>query len=371
MLRLGFEESSTVERIEGARRRILVAVLAFALVSIALALWLATRIAQPMTHLQRAAKRIATGDTKSRLEVSSSIHEVRELTHHLESMRSELVGTNERLAQEMLERAASEGERRSLEDRLRHRDRIASIGTLAGGIAHEFNNIMTPVLLYTQTALDELPADSQIAADLRRVIAAANRARLLVTRILTFSREMGATSSALVRIGPILDEVLALLRAVVPANIEIVCRPVIDDPPIVGDTELIHQLVMNLCTNAYQAMRVTGGVLTVSLSRQQDVTDPRLTRGDYVVLDVTDTGHGMDARTKARIFEPFFTTRDVGEGTGLGLSVVHGIATSMDATITVDSEPFKGSRFQVFFAVPAEAASQSGYAVDRVLETGA
>ena len=361
-LRLGFEESSTLERIEGARTRILVAVLAFAFVSIALAFWLATRIAQPMTHLQRAAKRIATGDFKSRLEVASSIHEVRELTRHLESMRSELVGTNDRLAQEMAERASLVLGCGSLEDRLRHRDRIASIGTLAGGIAHEFNNIMTPVLLYTQTALDELPADSQISGDLRRVVAAANRARLLVTRILTFSREVGANSTTLVRIGPVLDEALALLRAVVPANIEIVRGAGKEDPPIIGDAELIHQLVMNLCTNAYQAMRISGGVLTLNVARQKDVVDPRLTRGDYVVLSVSDTGHGMDDGTKARIFEPFFTTREVGEGTGLGLSVVHGIATSMDATITVDSEPLKGSRFQVFFAVPAESRSQAGSA---------
>src|SRR5262249_2712551 len=152
---------------------------AFTLVSVALAIWLATRLARPMTHVQTAARRIASGDVHSRIEFASSVFEVRELTRHLESMRRELVGTNERLAREMLQRAAAEAERRSLEERLRHRERIATVGTLAGGIAHEFNNIMTPILLYAQNALDEVPADGALAEDLRRVISAAHRARSL------------------------------------------------------------------------------------------------------------------------------------------------------------------------------------------------
>jgi signal transduction histidine kinase len=250
-----------------------------------------------------------------------------------------------------VERASAEAQRRSLEERLRHSERVATVGTLAGGIAHEFNNIMTPILLYAQTARDEVPPESPAATDLTRVIAAAHRARALVNRILTFSRDFGTGTNTLVRVSPIVSEALELLRAIVPSNVEIVGVSGKDLPPVIGDSGLIHQLVMNLCTNAWQAMRASGGVLSVRLWRDRDGHDPRITPGDYVVLEVGDTGHGMDPRTLERIFEPFFTTREVGEGTGLGLSVAHGIATSMRAQIVVDSEPGQGARFRIYFPV--------------------
>ena len=310
-----------------------------------------------MTHLQNAAG-IASGDFDARLAAHSSIHEVQELARHLESMRSELVGINARLSGEVLERAAAEAERRSLEERLRHRERVATVGTLAGGIAHEFNNIMTPILLYAQAALDEVPPESAAAADLPRVIAAAHRARALVNRILTFSRDIETGPASLVRLSPVVDEVLALLRAVVPPNVEIVGDVSLDDPQVVGDASLIHQLVMNLCTNAYQAMRPRGGTLTVRVKLRHEGSDERVTPGNYVVLEVSDTGHGMDAPTRARIFEPFFTTREVGEGTGLGLSVAHGIATGMNATILVDSDSGVGATFSVYIPVAQSPPSR-------------
>lgn len=351
MLRLGFDETATFDQVEQARNRILVALLTFAAVSVALTIWLATRVAQPMIQLQKAARCIAGGDFDTRLTTPSTIHEVQQLTEHLESMRSELVGINERLSGEMLERAAAEAQRRALEDRLRHRERVATVGTLAGGIAHEFNNIMTPILLYAQAALDEVPAQSAAATDLPRVIAAAHRARALVNRILTFSREIETGPASLVRLGPVVDEVLALLRAVVPPNVEIVGSVAKDDDAVVGDASLIHQLVMNLCTNGYQAMRRQGGTLTVRVERRSETGNERVPSGDYVALKVSDTGHGMDALTRERIFVPFFTTREVGEGTGLGLSVAHGIATGMNATILVDSEPGAGATFSVYIPV--------------------
>ena len=351
VLRLGFDENPTWDQILNARNRILYALLAFAVVSVALAIWLATRIAQPMIHLQNAARRIATGNFEAHLDAPSTIYEVKELARDLESMRSELVGTNARLLREMLERASADSQRHALEVRLQQRERIATVGTLAGGIAHEFNNILTPILLYTQTALAELGPASAVAADLARVIAAAHRARTLVNRVLTFSRKIETSKTTMVRIEPIIDEVLALLRAIIPPNIDIVGSAVEEVPAIVGDAGLIHQLIMNLCTNAYQAMRATGGRLTVTLTRPGQVNDDRVPAGDYVVLAVADTGHGMDAKTKARIFEPFFSTREVGEGTGLGLSVAQGIATSIGATIVVDSAPGAGASFRVYFSL--------------------
>ena len=359
VLRLGFDEEATLEHIDLARARILIALLAFTLVSVALAIWLATRIAQPMIHLQNAARRIATGNFDAHLSTQSTIYEVQELARHLESMRSELVGINERLSREVMERGAAQAERRALEERLRHSERVATVGTLAGGIAHEFNNIMTPILLYAQTALEEIPAENPAAADLVRVIAAAHRARSLVNRILAFSRDFQSGPNTLVRISPVVEEVMALLRAIVPSNVEIMFDSPREHPAILGDSSLLHQLVMNLCTNACQAMRATGGLLTVRVTRERRSTDPRVPHGDYVVLDVTDTGHGMDERTRSRIFEPFFTTREVGEGTGLGLSVAHGIVASMGASILVDSEAGRGSKFRVYFPV-ANAAGSGG-----------
>lgn len=357
-LRLGFDESSTVEQIAVAKRRILAAVLAFTALSIATVIWLATRIAAPMTELQNAARRIAGGNYNEHLESTSSIYEVRELNKHLEWMRQELVEANERTRQEMLERVAVDAQRRALEERLRHSERIATVGTLAGGIAHEFNNIMTPILLYSQSVLDELPGDSELHDDLRRVIAAAHRARSLVTRILTFSREMDTSNETAVNVKPIVLEVVALLRAIIPPTIDIIAIDGGDSAVVFGDPNLIHQLVMNLCTNAYQAMRTAGGRLSVSVQNNVKVTDERVPQGNHVLLEVQDTGHGMDAATAKRIFEPFFTTREVGEGTGLGLSVVHGIVTAMGGVIVVDSVLDRGTVIRAYFPAAEQRQAQ-------------
>jgi signal transduction histidine kinase len=170
VLRLGFDESPTLEQIRAAKQRVLLAVLAFTAASIAVAVWLSAAIARPMVRLQEAAKRVASGDFRVQLTTSSSIREVQELNHHLEHMRQKLVGTNERLEREMSEREVSDAKRLDLERRLLHRERIATIGTLAGGIAHEFNNIMTPILLYSQVALQDAPAQSALATDLTRIV---------------------------------------------------------------------------------------------------------------------------------------------------------------------------------------------------------
>jgi signal transduction histidine kinase len=356
-LRLGFDETPTLEQIAAARRRLMAAMAVFLLTSIAMAMWLSTVIARPMVRLQEAAKRIAGGDTHTSLNMSSSIREVRELNYHLEQMRRELVGTNERLTEEMHERAISEHKRLDLERRLLHRERIATIGTLAGGVAHEFNNIMTPVLLYSQLALEEVGPDSALAEDLRRVIAAAHRARSLVTRILTFSREMDSQQPASFPLRAPVEEALSLLRAIVPANIEIAFTAPPEELPVWGDASLVHQVVINLCTNAYQAMRRGGGRLTVTLESVDDPAEGQLAPGRYQLLQVTDTGHGMEEAVLAHIFEPFFTTREVGEGTGLGLSVVHGIVTSMGGNIVASSSSDNGSVFRVYFPAAGQAAA--------------
>src|SRR5207248_1456641 len=176
--------------------------------------------------------------------------------------------------------------------RLLHRERIATIGTLAGGIAHEFNNIMTPILLYSQVAFEDAPAGSPLAADLTRIIAAAHRARRLVSGILTFSREVDLQQATVFALRPTVEEALGLLRAIVPANIEITFEPEPEDVPVFGDASLFHQVVINLCTNAYQAMSPSGGRIALKLGAVSN--PPKITPGHYVLLQVTDTGHGMD-----------------------------------------------------------------------------
>ena len=362
MLRLGFDEVPTLERIIGAKRRVLLAVLTFTLVSIAVSVWLSTVIARPMVRIQEAAERVAGGDVHAHLEMKSSIREVQDLTHHLESMREKLVGANERLASEIREREVSERKRLELERQLLHRERIATIGTLAGGVAHEFNNILTPILLYSQVALDDTPPDSAVAKDLTRIVAAAHRARSLVSRILTFSRQMDVPQTSVFPLRPTVEEALALLRAIVPANIDIVFDPLEDDSMISGDASLIHQVVINLCTNGYQSMRRTGGTLAVRLRVAENPAAAQLDPGKYAMLEVSDSGHGMDPVVMAHIFEPFFTTRGVGEGTGLGLSVVHGIVTSMGGSITVESTIGCGSTFRVYLPAATHTLPEGEHA---------
>ena len=358
VLRLGFDESPTLAQIGAAKQRVLVAILAFTAASIAVAVWLSAVIARPMVRLQEAAKRVASGDFRVQLTMSSSIREVQELNHHLEHMRQKLVGTNERLEREMTEREVSEAKRLDLERRLLHRERIATIGTLAGGIAHEFNNIMTPILLYSQVALQDVPPGSPLAADLTRIVAAAHRARSLVNGILTFSREMDLQQATVFALRPTIEEALGLLRAIVPANIEITFQAQPDDVPVVGDPSLLHQVVINLCTNAYQAMSPSGGRIALELSAVRNPPKIPVDPGHYVLLEVSDTGHGMDESVLAHIFDPFFTTRDVGEGTGLGLSIVHGIVTSMDGVITVESTVGTGTRVQIYLPAAAGRPDQ-------------
>jgi signal transduction histidine kinase len=355
VLRLGFDETPTLERVAAAKRQVLLSILVFALASIGAAVWMSRVILRPMARLQEAARRVAAGDVRTQLELQSPFREVHDLNHQLERMRQELVGTNDRLQDEIRERASSEEKRLELERRLQHRERIATIGTLAGGVAHEFNNIMTPILLYSQVALDEVPAGSAVAGDLARIIAAAHRARSLVTRILTFSREMDSQAPTLFALQPTVEEALALVRAIMPANIEIEVDARGDSVPVQGDPSLVHQIVINLCTNAYQAMRGSGGRLLVRLGVTEDAARTG-GPGRFALLEISDTGHGMEESIVTHIFEPFFTTREVGEGTGLGLSVVHGIVTSMGGSISVQSRPGAGTTFSVFLPAAVQRA---------------
>ncbi len=249
-----------------------------------------------------------------------------------------------------------------MEARLRQSQKMEAIGTLAGGIAHDFNNILAPILGYTELALTRLSPHDPLAVDLHQVIKAALRAKDLVQQILAFSRQSPKERKPL-QPHLVVKEALKLLRASLPSTIEIREEISPECGAILADPTQVHQIIMNLCTNAYQAMREKGGVLGVSLMKvtigeeNGKVISAELAPGEYVLLEVSDTGRGMDRATLARIFEPYFTTKPTGEGTGLGLSVVHGIVKSHQGQITVYSEPGRGTNFHVYLPRVAEATT--------------
>ncbi|MBN1930875.1 MAG: response regulator [Desulfobacterales bacterium] len=254
---------------------------------------------------------------------------------------------------DLTERVRVENEQKRLEAQLQQAQKMEAIGTLAGGIAHDFNNILAAIIGYTELSIFHVPDDSKAKNSLRKVLKAGDRAKNLVNQILSFSRQ-GDQSMRLVSINSILKESLKLLRASLPSTIEI--RKHIDNDigPIEADPTQIHQVLINLCSNAAHAMREKGGVLEISLTKVRvDSENPAksvdMLPGPYLKLSVKDTGHGIPPELMKRIFEPYFTTKKMNEGTGLGLAVVHGIVKSCGFNIHVESEPGKGTMFQVFF----------------------
>jgi signal transduction histidine kinase len=368
-LRLGFDERPTRDRIAAAHKQTLWVLFIFFLVTVALAMIMSRRLASPLRELQANSRRIASGDYGRHLDALSGISELRQLGTDLERMRSELVGVNEKLVAKIKERDESEARRMALEERLRRRQRLETVGTLAGGVAHEFNNALVPIILFTETALHEIPADSRAREDLDSVIRAARRARDIVQKVLTFSRQLGTEERRALHLDAAIEEALRLFRALVPANIEVASDIDASCEPVLADSNLVVQLVMNLCTNAYQAMRPAGGRMAVGLRTLSVAVGGALRAppGEYTELYVSDTGHGMDAATIERIFEPFFTTREVGEGSGLGLAVVHGIAEGFGATVLVESEKDSGTTFRVLFPVLEPAETQVGQSIGGVL----
>lgn len=277
-----------------------------------------------------------------------------QISVELKEEREKLLLLNKILKTKVYDLHKSESKRHKLEAQLQQVQKMEAIGTLAGGIAHDFNNTLAPIMGHCELLLMDIPKDSPFRGNLEKIFTSASRARDLVKQILTFSRQENKELK-LMKMQPIVKEVLKLIRSTIPATIEIKHDIDVDCGAIKADLTQIHQLVMNLTTNAYHAMEDTGGELRVSLkeieSAKIDLLTPDMESGIYVCLTIADTGIGMDQELTKKIFDPFFTTKDHGKGTGMGLSIVYGIVNSLGGTIRLNSEPGHGSEFKVYFPV--------------------
>jgi PAS domain S-box-containing protein len=264
------------------------------------------------------------------------------------------------VVRDVTERRRAEQDKNTLEAKLRQAQKLESLGTLAGGMAHEFNNMLVPISGLTELALRDVAPDTRVHRNLTAVLTNSRRAAQLVQQILSFARQEDRGDKP-IDLATVVEEAVGLLRATTAASITV--RAEVDSTVgeiVAGETQ-IHQVLMNLASNARHALEGKVGEIVVTLSRA-DFKRPyegrfaSLAPGSYAKLSVRDTGHGMDMSTLGRIFEPFFTTKDVGKGTGLGLAVIHGIVTSHGGAIEVESAPGLGTTFDIYWPRIAETA---------------
>ncbi|MDB9822331.1 ATP-binding protein [Deltaproteobacteria bacterium] len=294
---------------------------------------------------------------KNAIDLYELKSEIRRLWQITKKQNKQLLALNKNLKEKVDEQTEeikhTEEERRELEVQLMQSQKMDALGTLAGGIAHDFNNILSGILGYTEVASLLVDKDSQqVKGVLNKVIEACERAKSLINQILSFSRQKKDGQES-IQISPIIEEVIKLLRASLPSGIEILEDITGGTEYIKADPTRIHQILMNLCTNSVHAMAKKGGALKVSLApveldTNEAIAYHNLTPGSYLKLSVSDNGRGMDENTMKRIFDPYFTTKEKGEGTGLGLSVVHGIVKNYRGAIIVDSKPEEYTTFDVY-----------------------
>ena len=252
---------------------------------------------------------------------------------------------------DITDRKRAETEKAKLEAQLRQSQKMEALGTLAGGVAHEFNNILAGVVGFAELALMGLPVDSKVRADILQILKAGMRGKTLTQQILAYSRP-GDSARKPVDVEDVLNELAENIRATVPANVQVSERRDLSAAIVMADPAQLHQALENLCRNGIQALGENGGTLQIlcaneTYSERDLLRNPLPDSDNYVRISIVDDGHGMSSDVLDRIFEPFFTTKGPGEGTGLGLAVVHGIVTNHGGTITVQSRPGKGSEFQV------------------------
>ncbi len=295
--------------------------------------------------------------------------------HGFEPMEAEVLTAIANTLSGIIQRNRVTVEKTKLESLLRQTQKMEAIGSLAGGIAHDFNNLLTPILGYAEMALQDLGPGSPLVRNLSEVVRAAGLAKDLVRQILTLSRQSKFELQP-VRMHLVVNEALKLLKSTIPSTIQIKNQLEKSDRTVLADPTQIHQVIMNLCTNAYHAMKKTGGILAVSLKTihiddtEKHLQSMMLEPGPYQVLDVSDTGTGMNRAVMEKIFDPYFTTKSKNEGTGLGLSVVQGIINSCGGHITVYSEPGRGATFRVYLPCSSENTSEKSPEIQTPMPTG-
>ncbi len=337
---------SSYQRLYDPIRKILVILgLSFggmAIFSMFIAINQARKISNSMTLLVENTRHIAKGNYNISVP-EKGFAELHELAVEIN-----------RMAREIEKR---EVEKEHLEKTIRQSQKLEAVGVLAGGIAHDFNNILSAILGYTELTIEDLPEGSEERENLQGVIVAADRAKDLVKQILMFSRKDEKNREP-IQLHLVVEEAVKLLRKTIPVTISIEMFVNKSVGTVLADGTQILQVVMNLCTNAYHAMSDNGGILSVTLDSinvDYQITEkyPDLQEEEYVLLTISDTGKGIAPEVLPSIFDPFFTTKGVGEGTGMGLSVVHGIIKSHGGTIGVESRLGMGTTFSVFLPIDA------------------
>ena len=296
--------------------------------------------------------------TETIFEIDNSKKDLSKINEKIASQRDtvakqklELEKAHEQLQKEISERKQVEIERSKLESQLLHSQKMESLGTLAGGIAHEFNNILTFTQGYTELLIKKHPAGSEDRLYLDQIYKGGKRAVNLVRQILIFSN-FDSSQIKPVNLYNVVNEGLNMVKAGMPENVEIQQDLLEDSPYIMADATQIHQMILNLCINAYQAMKGNPGILKVALDRLEK-SPQGLCVGSRACLKITveDNGCGIPKKDQRRIFDPFFTTKEVGEGVGLGLAVVHGIVEKHQGIITIESKVSKGTTVSVFLPI--------------------
>ena len=308
---------------------------------------------QSMEHvidrkIKTAFERVKSGDFSYRLNGLSGVKHSKIIADGFNEMAHALENQAEK-------QKKTQKEKDLLEERIRHYQKMEAIGTLAGGIAHDFNNVLFPIQGYAEMFLEDLPKDDPKHEMAQEILQAASRAKKLIEQILAFSRQ-GKMKNQIVSVQILVKEALKLLRSTIPKNIVINQNIASQCKPVFADPTNLHQVIMNLCTNAFHAVQEKGGTIDVTLEEVIVTTDgqygiARLTPGDYIRLTVSDTGCGMNKNTLEQIFNPYFTTKKEGKGTGLGLSISYGIIKKLNGDIKVYSEPNKGTTFHVYIPV--------------------
>jgi PAS domain S-box-containing protein len=282
---------------------------------------------------------------------TGGLTDVHAITYKITDPDTDVMKFLANISLDITERKRAEEQSKTIRTQLVQAQKMESIGTLAGGIAHDFNNILSAIIGYSELAMEDVSDPQKAKREIKEVLKAADRAKELAKHILTFSRKADVEYSPL-SLRTVVKDTIKMLRSVIPTTIDIQ-QDLTDSGLIMSNPTQINQILMNLSTNASHAMDKTGGVLKISLkkvniNKDSEAHELNLHPGNYLILSVSDTGHGIPSEILERIFEPYFTTKDMGRGTGLGLSVVHGIVISHGGNIICKSTPGKGTSFEIY-----------------------